>query len=159
MKAKEPTQSFAPNPALSPLDLCQDLLSRLDQGNKYARLRKQQCRRRSSAVKVVSLLMSAASTIILGLQSLDFWTATGFVLVALITVANTLEPFFAWRNRWVLMEHLQYRFQRLRDDLTFYFASTAIDELDKMKITEMFDQYQQIWYLLNERYSEYRRAG
>jgi hypothetical protein len=61
---------------------------------------------------VASLILSGASTIILGLQNLDFWTELGFSLVAIATRVNALEPFFAWRSRWVLMEETQYRFYR-----------------------------------------------
>jgi len=156
---EKPIQSLVPKADLSPLELAHDLLSRIDEGNKYADLRKRQFRRKSSIIKAVSLGMSAAATVILGFQNLNVWTGIGFSLVALLTVVNTLEPFFAWRARWVLMEHLQYKFYRLRDDLTFYFAETAPDKLDKAKIKAMFDQYQQIWDLLNDRWSEYRRAG
>jgi hypothetical protein len=75
-----------------------------------------------------------------------------------VTVVNTLEPFFAWRARWVLMEGTQHQFYRLRDELTYYIASTAPDKIDPAKIRTMFDEYQQIWDQLGTRWLEFRRS-
>ena len=134
------------------------MLARIERGNAYARQRKWRVRRSSIAVKAVGLAMSAASTIILGLQNLNFWAGVGFVLVALLTVVNTLEPFFAWRSRWVLMEETQTRFYSLRDELSFYLAATPVDQLDPARIRAAFDDYQRIWGTLGERWLEYRRV-
>ncbi len=57
------------------------------------------------------------SAIILGLQKLNLWTGVAFSPVAIVTVVNTLEPFFfARRYQWILREDTQYRFYRLRDE-------------------------------------------
>ena len=82
------------------------------------------------------------STIILGLQTLNAWTGAAFAFVAVVTTVNALEPFFAWRDRWVLMEETQYRFYRLRDELTYYIAATKPDHLDWSKLREVFDEHQ-----------------
>ena len=100
-----------------------------------------------------------SSTIILGLQKLNVWTAIAFSLIAVVTTVNALEPFFAWRSRWVLMERAQSRFYRLRDDLTYYIASNKPDQLEEVKIRTFFDGYQQIWDELSSRWLEYRRAA
>lgn len=155
---REPIQSELPDPGLPPLDLARDVLARIERGNEYARRRKRVFRQSSTVVKSLGLGMSAVSTIILGLQNLNFWTGIGFVLVALLTVVNTLEPFFAWRSRWVLMEETQSRFYTLRDNLSFYLASTPVDQLDPARITAAFDEYQRIWGTLGERWLEYRRV-
>jgi hypothetical protein len=144
---------------LTAVELARDLLARIDRGNAYARLRKRRFRWRSAAVRVASLILSGASTIILGLQNLDFWTGLGFSLVAVATVVNALEPFFAWRSRWVLMEETQYRFYRLHDDLAYYLASTPTEDLQQSRIDAMYGQYQQIWDLLGERWLESRRSA
>ena len=111
-------------PGLTTSELAQDLLARIERGNAYARSRKNRFRSSSSAVRIVSLALTVASTIILGLQDLNAWTGTAFSLVAIVTAVNTLEPFFAWRSRWVLMEEAQYKFYRLRDELTYYIAAS-----------------------------------
>ena len=146
-----PIQSELPDPGLAPADLAKDVLSRIDRGNDYARSRKRWFRRCSTAAKALALAMSGASTVILGFQNLNFWTGAGFVLVALLTVVNTLEPFFAWRSRWVLLEETLYRFYRVRDELSFYLAATPADQLDRARIGEMFDEYQRIWDALGAR--------
>lgn len=153
-----PIQSAVPSPGLSPLELAQDLLSRIERGNTYARTRKKRFRRSSTVIRLTSLSLLVASTIILGLQDLKFWAGLGFALVAVVTVVNTLEPFFAWRARWVLMEETQYQFYRLRDDLTYYLASTSPNEVDPTKIRAMFEEYQQIWEQLGKRWLEFRRS-
>lgn len=50
-------------------------------------------------MKVAALTLSAAATIILGVQDLDFWAGLGFSLVALATAVSAVEPFFNWRSR------------------------------------------------------------
>jgi hypothetical protein len=102
---------------LTPEELAVLLLSWTEEANKYARARKRRFTRRSSALRVTILMLSAASTIILGLQDLDFWSSIGFTLTALVTVTSVVEPFFAWRFRWVLMEEAQYEFYRIADEL------------------------------------------
>jgi hypothetical protein len=155
----EPIQSEIPKPGLTSLQLAQDVLARIEKANSYARSRKARYRRRSSIVKIVALAMSATSTIILGWQDLDFWTGLAFSLVALLTVVSAVEPFFAWRSRWVLMEETQYRLYRLRDELSFYLAANQPAELDPAKITGFFQEYQDIWAQLGDRWLEYRRPA
>ena len=154
-----PVQSAVPGPGLTPIELAQDLLSRIERANTYARTRKKRFRRSSAAVRITTLALLVASTIILGLQDLDFWAGLGFSLVAVVTVVNTLEPFFAWRSRWVLMEETQYQFYRLRDELTYYIAATEPDHVDPTKVRAMFDEYQQIWDQLGKRWLEFRRSS
>jgi hypothetical protein len=155
----EPIQSAVPASGLTMAELAQDLLSRIERGNAYARSRKNRFRYRSSFVKVISLILSVAATIILGLQKLNLWTGIAFSLVATVTVVNTLEPFFAWRSLWVLMENTQYKFYRLRDELTYYIAATQPDQLDEAEIRAMFEEYQRIWDQIGNRWMEYRRAA
>jgi hypothetical protein len=155
----EPTQSDIPKTGLTAVELAQDVLARIEEANRYARERKRRFRRRSATVKVGALVLSATSTIILGWQDLDFWTGLAFSLVALMTVVNAFEPFFAWRSRWVLMEETQYRFYRLHDDLSYYVAGRQPEELDLDTITRFFDDYQRIWDQQGDRWLEYRRTA
>jgi hypothetical protein len=100
-----------------------------------------------------------ASTVILGLQDLGFWAGLGFALVAVATAVSTLEPFFAWRSRWVLLEESHYRFSRLRDELKFYVASAPANQLDPATIKSLFDDYQKIWDQQSSRWLEFRRSA
>jgi hypothetical protein len=57
--------------------------------------------RRNSAgqprgIRIVSLVLAVSSTIILGLQQLNFWTRLAFSFVAVGTLVSAVEPFFNW---------------------------------------------------------------
>ena len=153
-----PIQSAMPRPGLTPLELAQDLVARVELGNAYARSRKNRFRSSSSAVKMVSLILTVTSTIILGLQDLNVWTGIAFSLVAVVTAVNALEPFFAWRSRWVLMEEVQSEFYKLYEQLTYYIAARQPDQLSEPDLRAMFDEYQRIWDQLSDRWMEYRRT-
>ncbi|MEU6237889.1 DUF4231 domain-containing protein [Kitasatospora sp. NPDC047058] len=142
----------------APADTAGHLLEKIREGGAYARARKKRFRRASSALKVLTLALSAASTIILGLQDLDFWAGLGFALVALVTLLGAVESFFNWRSRWVLMEETQYRFRRLADDLEYLIASTPADELTHDRLRPVFDAYQDVWAHLSDRWLQERRA-
>ncbi|MFJ4188951.1 DUF4231 domain-containing protein [Kitasatospora sp. NPDC089509] len=139
---------------LAPAETAALLLERIRRGNDYARTRKQRFRRRASAIKLLTLALSAASTILLGLR---LWANLAFALVALVTTLGAVEPFFNWRSRWVLMEETQYRFQRLADDLEYLLASTPADELTHSRLDAVFARYQAVWDDLGRTWLEHRR--
>ncbi|MFJ8959359.1 SLATT domain-containing protein [Lentzea sp. NPDC102401] len=144
---------------LKPHELAQHLLGQIERGHAYARARKQRFRWKSVTVRLTTLVLSAVSTIILGLQNLDPWTGTAFSLVAVVTVVSALEPFFAWRSLWVLMEEASYQFHRLEDDLAYYVASTPAADVDPERVREMFERYQEIWDSLSGRWLKFRDNG
>jgi ABC-type siderophore export system fused ATPase/permease subunit len=144
---------------LQPLELARFLNSQLDEAHAYARSRKHRFRWKSVTVRLTVLVLSAASTIILGLQNLDPWTGTAFSLVAVVTVVSALEPFFAWRSLWVLMEEAAHKFHRLQDDLQYYIASHPAEEIDRERVRAMFVQYQEIWDELSSRWLKFRENG
>ena len=144
---------------LSPHELALDLLGRIDRARDYGRARKAGFRRRSVVLKVGLLAMSATATIILGWQDLDFWTGLAFSLVALTTVFAVLEPYFAWRPLWVLMEESISRFHRLHDDVSHYLAATPADRVDPARVDELFAEYQEIWDRQSTRWTEFRRIS
>ncbi|MFF3684467.1 SLATT domain-containing protein [Streptomyces sp. NPDC002187] len=133
------------------------MLDKIRQGNGYARGREKQFARSASVTKVATLGLSAASTVILGLQNLNAWAGLALACVALGTLLGAVEPFFDWRSRWILMEEAQYRFQRLADDLEYLVASTPADELTFDQLDEIFARYQAIWDDLSRTWLEYRR--
>ncbi len=128
------------------------LLGKIRSGNDYARSRKTRFRRSASVVKVASLSLSAGSTVILGLQNLNLWASIAFTLVALVTLLGAVGPFFNWRSRWILMEEAQYRFQRLADELEYLMAATPEHELSYESLRPVFEQYQEVWASLSERW-------
>jgi hypothetical protein len=144
---------------LSPYETAVRLRRWIISGNSYARTYKQRFRLAASLVKTLSLGLLAASTVILGLQDLEFWSGLGFSLVALVTVINAVEPFFNWRSRWVLMEEAQYRFYRLQDDLDYLLAKTAPTAIRSEDLDPLFERYQDAWENLSRRWLEHRRAA
>ncbi|MFD5828122.1 SLATT domain-containing protein [Lentzea sp. NPDC060358] len=154
----KPSESGLPS-GLKPLELAHHLQSQIRRGHAYARSRKHRFRWKSVAVRLTTLVLSAVSTIILGLQNLDPWTGTAFALVAVVTVVSALEPFFAWRSLWVLMEDASSRFHRLEDDLSYYVASTPADQVEAERVREMFERYREIWDSLSSRWSRLRDNG
>ncbi|WP_218000852.1 SLATT domain-containing protein [Nocardia testacea] len=130
---------------LTPLELANYIRAEIDSSHAYARRRKHQFRRRAVALRVAVVALSAASTIILGLQSLNPWAGTAFALIAVVTAVSALEPFFAWRPLWAAMEKASYRFNRLRDALKFYVATTDPQQLDPQEIRKSYDEFQSIW--------------
>ncbi|MEV6100790.1 SLATT domain-containing protein, partial [Nocardia sp. NPDC051981] len=145
---------------LTHLELATYVRMQISAANDYTRRRKRGFRLRSVTLRVTIVAFSAASTIILGLRRLDpSWTGTAFALVAVVTAVSALEPFFAWRQLWVVMEEASYRFHRLADELEFYVATTAPDELDSQCIRDIFDEYQQIWDKLSTRWLSFRETA
>jgi hypothetical protein len=143
---------------LAPVETAGHLLEKIRQGNAYARRKKKHFRLASSALKVLTLSLSAASTIILGLQNLNFWAGLAFALVAVVTLLGAVESFFNWRSRWVLMEEAQHRFRRLADDLDYLVAATPTAELTHDRLQPVFDEYQSVWAQLGERWLQERRT-
>ncbi|MFD9684648.1 SLATT domain-containing protein [Kitasatospora sp. NPDC059146] len=139
---------------LTPTETSALLLDKIRRGHDYARRRKERFRRRASAVKLLTLALSAASTILLGLHR---WTDLAFALVALVTALAAAEPFFNWRSRWVLMEEAQYRFRRLSDDLEYLLASTTADGPTRHQLDGVFGRYQAVWDDLSRTWLERRR--
>ncbi|GAA0489839.1 DUF4231 domain-containing protein [Streptomyces olivaceiscleroticus] len=147
------------NVGLSPRETAAFLLEKIRQSNDYARGKKRRFGRSASITKVATLALSAASTVILGLQNLNAWAGLALACVALVTLLGAVEPFFNWRSRWVAMEEAQYRFQRLSDDLEYLVASTAADGLTFDQLGEIFGQYQAIWNDLSRTWLEHRREA
>jgi hypothetical protein len=107
----------------------------------------------------LSLALAAGSTIILGLQHLNFWTGLAFSLVAVGTLVNAVEPFFNWRSRWILMEEAQYRLQRIRDELEYLLLKTPSPDVKFDDLDPFFERLQGVWTDTSERWLEYRRGG
>ena len=163
--AREPKHQQQEDPAsramptgLSPLELAEELNRWIVEALAWSRRQRRRAQAAASLIKLGSLLLAAASTIILGIQDLDFWTGIGFALVATATVLGTIEPFFNWRSRWVLMEEQMHRFHRLQDHLAMRVAGTEDGELTRSTVEGFFDEYSDIWASSSHRWLEFRRG-
>jgi hypothetical protein len=144
---------------LSPYETALQLRTWTLSANGYSRDRKARFRLFSTGTKVLSLVLSGAATIILGLQNLTFWAGLGFSLVALTTTINAIEPFFNWRSRWVLAEEAQHRFYRLQEDLEYLVATRRPDELMAEDLEKLYVRYQEIWDHFAGEWLEHRRRA
>src|SRR5690349_11567610 len=67
--------------SLTPLEQARLLGRWVEIGLQYSRRKRSSFRRASSILKAATVLLTGASTIILGVQNLDFWAGFGFALV------------------------------------------------------------------------------
>ncbi|WP_206785108.1 DUF4231 domain-containing protein [Amycolatopsis sp. MtRt-6] len=119
--------------------------------------RKSQFRRRASIVRVSALLLTAASTVVLGIPEIPARASIALPMVALVTVLGGLETFFNWRSRWVLMTETRYRFNRLRDELDYYIVTTPEAELSRGRLEELFARHQVVWEETSRQWVEFRK--
>jgi Protein of unknown function (DUF4231) len=152
------TDNGTDNAGLPPYQVAVRLRSDIDEGIDWAGSRKKRFRQAASAVRLAALALSVASTIILGLQDLDFWTGLAFALIAVATAITGIEPFFNWRSRWVLMEEMQYRLRRIRDDLNYALLRTPPQHLRFDDVDAFFSRTQEVWKDTSERWLEMRSA-
>ncbi len=147
-----------PKSGLPPYQVAVRLRDDVVEGIAWARARKARFRRSASIVKVASLTMAVAATVILGVRDLDFWSGLAFALIAVSTAVTAIEPFFNWRSRWVLMEETQYRLTRIRDELNYVLLRTPPQHLRFDDVDQFFARTQEIWKDTSQRWLEYRRT-
>ena len=123
----------------------------------WADSRKGRFRRRAGFIQVSSLLLTAVSTVILGIQAIPSRAAWALPFVALVTVVGGCEAFFNWRSRWVLIEETQYRLNRLRDEIDFYLVTTDEATASRARLDAFFRDQQMIWSEVSRRWVGFRR--
>ncbi|WP_326957493.1 DUF4231 domain-containing protein [Amycolatopsis sp. NBC_01286] len=123
----------------------------------WADVRKRRFRQRASIVRVSALVLTAASTVVLGIQEIPARASIALPMVALVTVLGGLETFFNWRSRWVLMEETRYGLNRLRDDMDYYIVATPTAELSRERLQEFFDRHQATWSDVSRQWVEFRK--
>jgi hypothetical protein len=132
-------------PGLSRLELAGFVRQRLYDDRDYARLRRTEWRRRATLAWACSTLASATATVILGLASLGTWASVGFVLSALVTTINAVEPFFNWRSRWVGAEKALASWHRIEESLALYVANTPETDIEPARVLEYDRSRQKVW--------------
>lgn len=123
----------------------------------WANSRKTLFRARASAVRVTTLVLAAASAVVLGIPAIPSQAAIALPMVALVTLLNALEPFYNWRSRWVLMEEAQYRLHRIRDHIDYYLVTTPADSIDPERLRQFFADEQDVWSYVSRRGTELRK--
>jgi hypothetical protein len=114
-------------------------------------------RRNAFTLRFATLLLTAASTVVLGIQAFPHYERVALGLVALVTVVSGMEAFRSWRPMWVLMEETQYRLNRLRDLMDFHLVSTPAEKLTLVQLRDFFTQHQEIWDDVSRRWLGFRK--
>ncbi|WP_326722541.1 MULTISPECIES: DUF4231 domain-containing protein [unclassified Streptomyces] len=143
---------------LPPVELARWVQGQLTAGMEWSESRRARFRRSASLVKLLSLAFSVASTVILGLQDLNFWASLAFSLGAVGVAVNAVEPFFNWRARWVLMEESEVRLRRIRDELDYLLVRTAPDLIRVEDVDPFFQRAQEVWADISRRWLDQRHA-
>lgn len=123
----------------------------------WADSRKARFRARASCAKVVALALTGASTVVLGISAIPDRAAIALPMVALVALIGTLEPFFNWRSRWVLMEEAQYQLNRIRDEMDYYLVTTSSADLKLPQLRKFFADQQDVWHDVSRQWVEFRK--
>lgn len=124
----------------------------------WAAMRRRHFKSSAARVKIATLVLTAASTVVLGIDGIPARADIALPMVAMVSVLTTLDVYFSWRSRWILMEEAQYRLQRLRDRIDFYVVTTSEARIEKGALVEFFDEQQAIWADVSKRWVDYRKA-
>ena len=138
------------------------LNKKIEEAIAHTRRNKSRNRKRATAVRTAQIAFSGIATILLGLQISGYepvFKEIAFVLGALVTLLNALEPFFNFRSLWVEHEAAQAKFHRLKDQLEFFITGIDIGKANLEMLYHMNDEYGSIWNTLSETWVQYRREG
>jgi hypothetical protein len=130
---------------LKPFDLADLVRQRLVNDRDYAQGRRWVWRNLSSASMVLSLLLSAGTTIVLGLAHLGPLGTLGFIFSALVTVMIAIEPVFDWRAHQTSADQALAAWHQLEDNLAIYVASTPAKDLDLEVILSFDADRREVW--------------
>ncbi|HEX3898361.1 MAG TPA: hypothetical protein VHW74_04265 [Mycobacteriales bacterium] len=130
---------------LKPFDLADMVRLRLIEDKDYARNRRWVWRNLASGSMVLSLLLSATTTIVLGLANLGPLGTLGFICSALVTVMIAIEPLFDWRARQASAVEALAAWDHLEENLAIYVASTPASQLDQQVILDFDRDRRTVW--------------
>lgn len=136
------------------------LRSRINESLANARSNRRINRRNASIVKIVTIMLSAIATVLLGfdIPSLNpLFKNIAFVFSALVTTFSALEPFFNYRALWVEHELALWKFYRLRDKIDYYLAGIKPEEANMDKLNSFYNEFQSIWNDLSTSWLSYRK--
>ncbi|HVV75109.1 MAG TPA: hypothetical protein VHC43_03660 [Mycobacteriales bacterium] len=135
---------------LKPFDLADMVRQRLLEDKDYARNRRWVWRNLASASMVLTLVLSATTTVVLGLSDLGPLGTLGFVCSATVTVMIAIEPLFDWRARRASADAALAAWDNLEENLAIYVASTAAKDLDQDVILGFDKDRRAVWATFSE---------
>jgi uncharacterized protein DUF4231 len=125
----------------------------------WADSRKTYFRRRATWTRGISLVLTALSTVVLGIAPSEYSAIIALPMVATVTLLGSLELFHNWRSRWILMEETRYELNRLRDEIDFVLVTNPPDQVTRDHLDRFFADQQQIWANVSRQWVEFRRQG
>lgn len=123
----------------------------------WADSRKVRNRAKAFRTRIAILVLTAASTVVLGIPAIPERTSVALPMVALVTLIGGLEPYFNWRSLWVLMEETQYRLNRIRDEMDYYLVVTPEADISLYRLEAFFKAQQEIWNDVSRRWIGFRK--
>jgi hypothetical protein len=136
------------------------LQAKLEDAIKRVRSSRKNNQTKASLIKVSVVFFSGVATVLLGLQASNLQAQlkdVAFVLTALVTVLNALEPFFNFRSLWVEHEVALWKLRRLRNKLEYYTAGKKVENMSIEIINDFQTEYQSIWDDLSQSWINYRK--
>jgi len=123
----------------------------------WASSRKSRFRANAARTRVATLMLTAASTVVLGIAGIPARATVALPMVALVSVLSAVDTFFSWRSHWILMEETQYRLNQLRDEIDYYLVTTRSSQVTKGDLDAFFQRQQKIWAEASRRWVEFRK--
>lgn len=157
---KPTTSSQSIYPQSSAAEKAELMRRMVDNSISHAQHNRQHYRKRASLVRISTILASTLVTVLLGLQIAGFevyFKQIAFVLGALVTLLNALEPFFNFRALWVEHEQALAGFYALKNDLDFYLSGVKPEELDLTALDKVRERHGLIWGQLSKSWIEHRK--
>ena len=132
----------------------------IDRSINQLNFRRNENRKKASAIKVITIVCSGLITVLLGLQiegTEQYFKGIALSLGAIVTILNALEPFFNYRALWVSYEEAVADIYRLKTDMVFHLTGKPLELISVEKLQEFLAREQDIWAMLRESHSRYRR--
>jgi len=137
------------------------LLKLVDRSIARAQWTRNQNRFAASLLRIATLVGSTLVTIFLGVTvsqstSVNLKQAA-FVIGALVTLANALEPFFNFRSLWVEFDEALATFYQLRNDLAFFMTGASAASITSEELNIFRERHAEIWTRVSKKWVQFRR--
>jgi hypothetical protein len=127
----------------------------------YMRRERGRNRGKASAFKLLTIFLSGAGAILLGVQIMGFdaiFRNIAFVLVTVVTLITALEPFYNYRSLWIEQERALAGLYKVRDNLNFYLAGTQTEDVSIDELNQIYKDIRSIWDQHSNAWLAYRKS-
>ena len=117
----------------------------------------------ASLVRVATLLGSALVTVFLGLDVSTIAAANlkqaAFVIGAVVTLLNALEPFYSFRALWVEHDEALSELYTVRNDLAYCIVGNTAEQFDAEVLDKFRARHNDVWARLSKKWVQFRRGA